>query len=110
MARTLIRSRKKWVTVRKAVQIAALLIFVALVVMARRGGWPAEIVNVPLRLDPLLMLVHTLATRTLLVGSVLALSVVILTLVFGRAWCGWLCPLGTVLDLFAFKRGRKKNA
>ncbi len=110
MARTSIRSRKKWITVRKAVQLAALLSFIALIVMARRGGWPAEIVNVPLRLDPLLMLTHALATRTLLIGSALALIVLMLTLIFGRAWCGWLCPLGTVLDLFTFKRWRKKSA
>lgn len=110
MTRTSIRSRQKWITVRKAVQIAALLIFVALVVMARRGGWPAEIVNVPLRLDPLLMLAHALATRMLPIGSLLALIVLVLTLVFGRAWCGWLCPLGTVLDFFTLKRWRKRNA
>ncbi len=109
MTRTSIRSRKKWITVRKAVQIAALLLFIALVVIARGGGLP-ELINVPLRLDPLLMLAHALATRVLLVGSLLALIVVALTLVFGRAWCGWLCPLGTVLDLFTFKRWRKKSA
>jgi len=108
MARTSIRSRKKWITVRKAVQITALLLFIALVVMARRGGWPAEFVNAPLRLDPLLMLAHALATRTLLIGSALALIVLVLTLIFGRAWCGWLCPLGTVLDLFTLKRLPKK--
>jgi MauM/NapG family ferredoxin protein len=110
MTRLSIRSRKKWITVRKAVQIAALLIFITLVVMARRGGWPADVVNAPLRLDPLLMLAHALATRTLLIGSLLALIVVVLTLIFGRAWCGWLCPLGTVLDLFTLKHWRKKNA
>jgi len=110
MARISIRSRKKWLAVRKVVQIAALLVFIALVVMARRGGWPAELVNIPVRLDPLLMLAQALATRTVLVGSLLALIVIVLTIVFGRAWCGWLCPLGTTLDLFAFKRGRKKTA
>ena len=110
MTRTSIRSRKKWITVRKAVQIAALLTFVALIVAARRGGAPADLVNMPLRLDPLLMLAHALATRTLLIGSALALLTLTLTLVFGRAWCGWLCPLGTVLDLFTLKRWRKKTA
>jgi polyferredoxin len=34
------------------------------------------------------------------------LIVVLLTLVFGRAWCGWLCPLGTTLDLFPLRSGR----
>jgi polyferredoxin len=31
----------------------------------------------------------------------LALIMVGATLLFGRAWCGWLCPLGTILDLIA---------
>jgi ferredoxin len=56
------------------------------------------------------MLAHAFATRTLLVGSLLAVIVLVLTLIFGRAWCGWLCPLGTVLDLFTLKRWRKKSA
>ncbi|MFN8597971.1 MAG: 4Fe-4S binding protein [Anaerolineae bacterium] len=109
MARTSIRSRQKWLTVRKTVQIATLLLFVAFVVMARRGGWPTELVNIPARLDPLLMLAQALATRALLIGSLLALIMIVLTLIFGRVWCGWLCPLGTVLDLFTLKRWRKKN-
>jgi polyferredoxin len=59
-----------------------------------------------MRLDPLAMLAQLLASRTFLAGSTLALLTVGLTLVFGRAWCGWLCPQGTVLDLFSFRRGR----
>ena len=109
MTRTSIRSRKKWLTIRKAVQVAALLAFIGLVVLARRGAAP-ELINVPLRLDPLVMLLHALATRTLLIGSALAGLTLALTLVFGRAWCGWLCPLGTTLDLFTLKRWRKRSA
>ncbi len=87
-------------------QYLALLAFVILFVWSRRGGWPASIVNIPMRLDPLAMLAHLLASRTFLIGSTLALITVGLTLVFGRAWCGWLCPLGTVLDLFPLDRWR----
>jgi MauM/NapG family ferredoxin protein len=97
---------RRWKAARRVVQYAALLAFVALFVWSRRGGWPAELVNVPLRLDPLGMLAHLIASRTLLAGSALALVVVILTLALGRAWCGWLCPLGTVLDLFSLRRLR----
>lgn len=52
------------------------------------------------------MLAHLLASRRALVGSALALITVVLTLAFGRAWCGWLCPLGTLLDLFSLRRRR----
>jgi len=65
-----------------------------------------DLANIPMRLDPLLMLASTLAARALIVGSVLALATLLLTLVFGRAWCGWLCPLGTMLDLLPAKLGR----
>jgi len=96
------------------VQCAALLVFVALFVESRRGGWPGSVVNFPLRLDPLAMLTHLLASRTVLAGSALrqaqdvalALITVVMTLALGRVWCGWLCPLGTLLDLFSLRRWR----
>ncbi len=106
MSRHILRSlpRRKIPVLRRAVQYGALLAFLAFVVAARRGGWPPALVNAPLRLDPLATLAHLLASRTLLVGSALALITVALTLALGRAWCGWLCPLGTVLDLFPIRR------
>lgn len=100
-----------WVTARKIVQYLALLLFVGLFVAARNaiqaGSAAPGLLNFPLRLNPLVTLSHLLASRTFLAGSALALLIVILTLILGRAWCGWLCPLGTVLDLFPL---RKRNA
>jgi len=98
-----------WVRIRRAVQGLALVAFLGLFVWSRRGGWPPSIVNVPLRLDPLAMLTHLLSSRTVLVGSSVALAVLLLTLVRGRMWCGWLCPLGTVLDVFSWNRWRVKK-
>lgn len=43
---------------------------------------------------------HTLKSTTLLNFSLL-LGVVGMALVAGRAFCGWMCPLGTVQDLLA---------
>jgi polyferredoxin len=96
----------RWITARKLVQYTALLAFLTFFVAARRGSWPPDLVNIPLRLDPLAILANLFASRTFLAGSALALVVAILTLVFGRAWCGWLCPLGTTLDLLSLKRWR----
>ncbi len=93
-----------WVRARKTVQYLALVAFILLFTRSNQGGWPGEVVNIPMRLDPLLGLAHTLASRAVLAGSGLALIVVIATLVFGRAWCGWVCPLGTTLDLFGLQR------
>jgi polyferredoxin len=79
-----------------------------LFVWSRRGGLPPALVNIPMRLDPLVTLAHLLASRTFLVSSALALITVGLTLALGRAWCGWLCPLGTILDLFPLRQRRNK--
>jgi polyferredoxin len=95
-----------WITARKAVQYAALLAFLALFIAARQSGWPASLLNLAMRLDPLLILANLLSSRLFLTGSALTLITLLLTLIFGRAWCGWLCPLGTVLDLFALKAWR----
>jgi polyferredoxin len=54
------------------------------------------------------MLAGTISSRAFLAGSGIALLVVVLSFVFGRAWCGWLCPLGTVLDLFPLKASTRK--
>jgi polyferredoxin len=53
-----------------------------------------------------LLLVNALFGRVL--GSwipllVLTLTIVILTLVLGRVWCGWACPMGTILYWTRFK-------
>jgi polyferredoxin len=96
----------RWITIRKLVQYTALLVFVVLFVASRRGNWLPALVNIPMRLDPLIILANLLASKIFLAGSTLALLIIILTLVFGRAWCGWLCPMGTTLDLLSLKRWR----
>jgi len=98
------------VLARQAIQYGCLGIFFLFFLMARRDAdWPPALVNAPFRLDPLAVIGHLLSSRTFLAGSGLALVTLGLTLVFGRAWCGWLCPLGTTLDLFPFKKMRGKR-
>jgi polyferredoxin len=100
---------RRLVIARRAVQYTLLFLFVVLFVLSRRGGWPGELVSLPMRLDPLAMLTATVAGRTLIAGSFLALVTLALTFAAGRSWCGWLCPLGTCLDLISFNRWRKKE-
>jgi polyferredoxin len=95
---------RRWITARKIVQIAALLIVIALLITTRRGGWPPDVVNLIMRLDPLAVLTQALSSRSFLLGSAVVLLTVLLTVVAGRAWCGWLCPLGTVLDLIPLRK------
>ena len=94
----------RWITARKIVQITALSIVIVLLIMTRRGGWPPEVVNLIMRIDPLAVLAQALSSRSFLPVSAVVLVTLLLTVIAGRAWCGWLCPLGTVLDLIPLRR------
>jgi polyferredoxin len=94
---------RHWLILRQAFQVASLLAFLALLVGAKRGQLPPQIANLPIRLDPLAALLTTLAGRLLVPGLWVSLATVIITLVAGRVWCGWLCPLGSLLDFFTFR-------
>ena len=96
-----------WITARKITQYLTLLVFTVLFVASRSALWPATLINFPMRLDPLAVLATTIASREFLAGSVLAILTILLSVILGRAWCGWLCPLGTLLDLFTPKRSKK---
>jgi polyferredoxin len=103
------QTSRRWIILRKTVQYLLLAVFMMLFVSARKGGWPGNVVNVFMRLDPLTALSHFMASRIFLSGSALALITVLITIVFGRAWCGWICPLGTTLDLFSLDKWRNKK-
>ena len=103
------KPRGRWVVARQIVQYVSLAVFVVLFVMTKRDGWLPTIVNLPMRLDPLVMIANLFASRTFLAASSIALITLIATLVFGRAWCGWICPLGTTLDIFSFNKTRGKR-
>lgn len=57
-------------------------------------------VNIFLRFDPLIAGVAVLAGRALIALVWPALILTVLALVLGRFFCGWVCPMGTVLDGF----------
>ena len=95
-----------WVRLRQLVQYLALALFLYLfVLMTREGRLPIP-VNFFSLLDPLLALSSMVAARRVILGFAPAIIVVLATLAFGRVWCGWICPLGTILHLF----GRVKTS
>ena len=64
-------------------------------------------VSLLFRLDPLAALVDVLAPGTFhwqLLWP--ALVLLVLTLLFGRFFCGWICPMGTSLDLLGMPTGQ----
>ena len=65
-------------------------------------------VNAIFQVDPLAGISSMLADRTLLGFFWPLILMVPVTLLFGRLFCGWICPMGSVLDLFG--RGSRVKA
>jgi len=85
--------------IRRAIQLGFLTVFVVLFARTAYGISPIA-GDLPFRFDPLILLITSIALRAVLPATLLALAVVALTLVFGRFFCGFMCPLGTTIDLF----------
>ena len=106
--RTANPSALPWRRARQITQIIALLVFLTLLIVTRGGQFPSVPPSLFFRLDPLAMLASVIAGRRWVAGLALALVTLGLALVAGRVWCGWLCPLGTTLDLI-HPRTRKRT-
>jgi len=88
-------ARVRWVS--QALFLAAYLVLFALTVRRFAAAAPVPLF---LKADPLVALAVQLAAPGVIPELLLfALPVTVLTLVAGRAFCGWICPLGTLIDL-----------
>jgi len=103
----------KIVTVRRISQFFFFLLFAWFCIVSTVGeefrqirGWP---VNWFLQLDPLVAIATALTTHTLYWPLLWALAVVVLTIIFGRFFCGWMCPFGTLHQFVGYLGNRKKK-
>lgn len=83
-------------TLRRASQVVFIGLFLFLLTV-----YPLEHqlpVDLFLRMDPLAGIAAAVSSRTFVSKSILGLCVLLLTIIFGRFFCGWVCPLGTVID------------
>ena len=62
-------------------------------------NWP---VNWLLQLDPLVAVGTVLTTGALYAGLIWAAVTVLLTILLGRVFCGWVCPFGTIHQFFGW--------
>jgi MauM/NapG family ferredoxin protein len=89
-------------TLRRLWQLVFFALFVWLVVVTTAslvGGWPVEWF---FAVDPLVAVVTALGRHALPVMLLWAVPMVVLTLVFGRFFCGWMYPFGTLHQVFGF--------
>ncbi len=95
--------------IRQLVQLLAFLFYLYLVLAAVQQWVVYPLADLFFRFNPLTSFTAMLAGREWLPRLSLAFITLGLTLVLGRVWCGWLCPLGTLFDWFHFP-GAKKRA
>jgi polyferredoxin len=103
------RSIRILVQLRRSCQAVCLVLFCWLLVQTGfRGSFGEAEVRLPypveafLLADPLVALMTLLSTNAIYDGLIWSLPIVITTLVFGRAFCGWICPFGTIHHLVAW--------
>ncbi|MCP4649881.1 MAG: 4Fe-4S binding protein [PVC group bacterium] len=101
-------SNKKLVLIRRILQTAFLLLFIYILwttTYPLTGKIPSALF---FNADPLIMITTALSERLLLPGLLGTFLLILLTFLGGRFFCGWICPLGTVID-FCGRIKRKKQ-
>jgi MauM/NapG family ferredoxin protein len=98
-----------WVIIRKIVQGIFLLLFIVIIILNQKANSLEGLAKIPVQLDPLLAFSSSLAGRFLIKGILFSTLIWIFTLIFGRFWCGWICPMGTLLDILHFHSKKRVN-
>jgi polyferredoxin len=94
----------RWQRWRRTSQIFFLLLFLMLLVFTALRAMPGTTSDIhlrgPVRLffewDPLVALTNAIASHALYRGLLWSLIILVPTLFFGRFFCGWICPMGTL--------------
>jgi MauM/NapG family ferredoxin protein len=90
---------------KKLIQGVSLALFVLLIALL-----PLGIVDeIYLRLDPFSASVTALAGRYLSSEMLAALIIIIITIFFGRIFCGYICPLGVTQDIIDYFYNKKND-
>ncbi len=97
-------------------RIVSQVFFLLLFLFLLRVSWTSRIGGFPvsrfLEIDPLVSLSTLLSTGYIYRYLGWSLFVIFITLLFGRAFCGWICPLGSLNHLtgWLFRKIRRKEA
>lgn len=106
------KARRGWLRVwtRRMVQLTFLLLFLGLLLAARppAEGSPSPWLKAFFLIDPLILLATWLAAHAVPLAALWALATLAVTILLGRVFCGWVCPLGT-LHAIAGGIGRRRK-
>ncbi|MFH0888543.1 MAG: 4Fe-4S dicluster domain-containing protein [Planctomycetota bacterium] len=93
------------ITLRRISQIFFLLLFIFLLI------YPLSTHNLFFISNPLLALSTIVASRNFHSAFIAALAVILITVFLGRVFCGWICPLGSTMDIFLrLKKTKSHNS
>ncbi|MBN1983990.1 MAG: 4Fe-4S binding protein [Chitinivibrionales bacterium] len=102
--------RMRLSSLRRGVQAVSFILFIVfffLTIYPIPRTFPVDLL---LRFDPLVSVVSTIAGRQIVVSLLLFGALfLLLSLLLGRFFCGYLCPLGTLIDLSGSIFNRKHN-
>lgn len=100
---------KKLIIARKSSQVFFLFLFVYILwrtVYTLKGLLPPETFFI---INPYIITLVSVSEKVILPGTIFAVAMIIITLVFGRFYCGWICPLGTIIDWIGVSRRAKQR-
>jgi MauM/NapG family ferredoxin protein len=108
------------ITSSRVSQLVFLAIFIILFINTEYRGKDeiSVAINSFFRADPLATISYVLAVKAITILLIPGVMMILATAVLGRFFCGWICPLGTIIDLVTdtirktvpvkFLRGRLK--
>lgn len=100
------RRASRLVWLRRAVQTLSLLLFTWLFLdTAPHALNQPGIGEIFFNIDPLLAFGTWIASHAFIGGMIAALATIAVTAVFGRWFCGWICPFGALHQFFSSLRG-----
>ena len=103
-----------WQKIRIASQISFTFLFFYLLIQAGRSASQSfQFNDYFFYFDPLILLLNLIATFKINSLFLLSLIPIFLTFIFGRFFCGWVCPMGAIQQFFSYifrKSNQEKQA